>query len=85
MTIRVRLPPNHLWRGVYYGYLRCVVPIFGKVFCGDSQAYSYILESLKHYPAQNGVARFFEEQGAKESQTVNLLGGAMSINLGVKV
>jgi demethylmenaquinone methyltransferase/2-methoxy-6-polyprenyl-1,4-benzoquinol methylase len=38
-------PDNAVWRSVYFGYLRVVVPLFGLLFCGDYQAYAYILES----------------------------------------
>lgn len=77
-------PANSLWRAVYFAYLRIFVPILGKVVCGDSQAYAYILESLQDYPAQEGVADYFKRKQARETQTLLLLGGAMSINLGVK-
>src|SRR5262245_16339753 len=49
-------PRNSVWRALYFGYLRRMVPLFGKIFCGDAQTYAYILESLHHYPAQTGVA-----------------------------
>ena len=32
------------------------VPLIGLLFCGNSQAYAYILESLRNYPAQLAVA-----------------------------
>src|SRR5262245_32372810 len=38
-------PPYALWRSVYFGYLKWVVPLFGKLFCGDRATYAYILES----------------------------------------
>ncbi len=77
-------PDNVLWRWVYFAYLRLFVPMLGKVFCGDSQAYSYIIESLKHYPAQQGVAAKMGELGLNRVRIINLLGGAMSINYGEK-
>ena len=27
-------PENRLWRGIYFFYLKSVVPLFGRVFCG---------------------------------------------------
>jgi len=77
-------PGNAMWRGIYYGYLRSWVPLLGKVVGGDSQAYSYILESLKRYPAQEGVARKLAALGSLEVKEVNLMGGAMSMHLGRK-
>ena len=49
-------PANALWRNIYFGHLRCSVPLVGWLFCGNADAYAYILESLKHYPAQLAVA-----------------------------
>ena len=74
-------PDNALWRWLYFTYLRLFVPLLGLAFCGDAQAYAYILESLKHYPAQRGVAARMRDLGLAEVRTVNLLGGVMSINL----
>jgi len=77
-------PDNALWRGLYFGYLRRIVPLFGKVFCGDSQTYAYILESLNRYPAQRGVAAKMQKMNCADVRVVNVLGGAMTINYGVK-
>ena len=77
-------PDNPLWRSLYFSYLRLCVPIFGLVFCRNAAAYSYILESLKHYPAQNGVASEMAGQGLKNVQIVRFLGGVMTINYGEK-
>ncbi len=77
-------PDNPLWRAVYYGYLRSIVPVLGRVFAGSWSAYAYILESLKHYPAQQGVARKMLELGMRNVKVIDLLGGVMSINGGEK-
>ena len=77
-------PDNAAWRAFYFAYLRTLVPLFGKCFCGDSATHAYILESLKYYPAQRGVADAMRRLECRETQIVNLVGGAMSINYGVK-
>ncbi len=77
-------PDNALWRAGYYGYLGWVVPALGRIFCGNAPAYAYILESLKHYPAQRGVADQMRALGLKEVRIINLLGGMMSIHYGEK-
>jgi len=77
-------PDNAAWRTFYFSYLRCFVPAFGKIFCGDSATHAYILESLKHYPAQRGVAEAMQQLGCRDVRIVNLVGGAMSINYGAK-
>lgn len=77
-------PPNPVWRWFYFAYLRLGVPLFGKVFCGDKDTYAYILESLRHYPAQEGVAAAMRDMACEEVRVFNLLGGMMSINYGRK-
>jgi demethylmenaquinone methyltransferase/2-methoxy-6-polyprenyl-1,4-benzoquinol methylase len=77
-------PDNRLWRGIYFQYLRHLVPVFGKVFCGDAAAYAYIMESLQHYPAQRGIADLMRAAGCQQVRIHNLLGGVMSINYGAK-
>ena len=75
-------PDNPVWRGIYFAYLRFAVPMWGRVFSRDAEAYAYILESLHPYPAQRGVERQMRELGCASIQIINLLGGVMSINVG---
>ena len=77
-------PDNWLWRSVYFSYLKLFVPLLGLIFCRNAGAYAYILESLKNYPAQRGVAGRMRELGLTNVRLVNLVGGAMSINYGEK-
>jgi demethylmenaquinone methyltransferase / 2-methoxy-6-polyprenyl-1,4-benzoquinol methylase len=75
-------PANAVWRTVYFAHLKISVPLLGWIFCGNAQAYAYILESLKHYPAQAGVAAKMREMKLANVRVINLLGGAMAINFG---
>ncbi len=77
-------PANAVWRTLYFTHLRLSVPLIGLLFCGNAQAYAYILESLKHYPAQLAVADKMRALNLKNVQVINLLGGAMAINYGEK-
>jgi demethylmenaquinone methyltransferase/2-methoxy-6-polyprenyl-1,4-benzoquinol methylase len=77
-------PDNRVWRGAYYAYLKLFVPLLGLVFCGSAGAYAYILESLRNYPAQHGVAARMKDLGLAEVGIENLLGGVMTINRGIK-
>jgi len=71
-------------RGAYYAYLMAAVPLFGRIFCGDKDAYAYILESLKHYPGQRGIQDLMDAIGFERTRITNFFGGTMSINTGVK-
>jgi demethylmenaquinone methyltransferase/2-methoxy-6-polyprenyl-1,4-benzoquinol methylase len=77
-------PANALWRAVYFTHLRISVPLIGLLFCGNASAYAYILESLKHYPAQLAVADKMRALKLENIRVINFLGGAMAINYGEK-
>jgi demethylmenaquinone methyltransferase/2-methoxy-6-polyprenyl-1,4-benzoquinol methylase len=77
-------PESWLWRRIYFAYLKVVVPVFGKIFCHDSDTYAYILESLKVYPGQRGVAEKLRAMNCRDVVTRNLMGGAMSIHFARK-
>ena len=77
-------PANALWRGIYFAHLKCSVPLLGWIFCGNADAYAYILESLKQYPAQPAVAAKMRELKLVNMRVINFLGGAMAINYGEK-
>ena len=77
-------PANLIWRKIYFTHLKCSVPLIGLLFCGNSRAYAYILESLKHYPAQLAVAEKMRQLKLANVRVINLLGGAMAINYGEK-
>ena len=77
-------PANLIWRKIYFTHLKCSVPLIGLLFCGNPQAYAYILESLKHYPAQLAVAEKMRGLKLANVRVINLLGGAMAINYGEK-
>jgi demethylmenaquinone methyltransferase/2-methoxy-6-polyprenyl-1,4-benzoquinol methylase len=77
-------PDNALWRAIYFAYLKRFVPLLGRIFCGDADTHGYILESLQHYVAQKGVAAGMERLGLTQVRIINLMGGIMSLNYGVK-
>jgi demethylmenaquinone methyltransferase / 2-methoxy-6-polyprenyl-1,4-benzoquinol methylase len=77
-------PPNALWRRLYFTHLKISVPLIGWLFCGNARAYAYILESLRHYPAQLAVAEKMRALKLANVRVINLLGGAMAINYGEK-
>jgi demethylmenaquinone methyltransferase/2-methoxy-6-polyprenyl-1,4-benzoquinol methylase len=77
-------PDNSVWRAIYFGYLKLLLPVFGRIFCGNAAAYGYIVESLKHYPAQQAVAERMRAPGWRNVQVINLMGGIMSIHCAEK-
>ena len=84
ITLDFGKPSEPVFRALYFAYLRVMVPFFGFVFCGDSAAYAYILQSLKNFPAQKGIAASMEALGMEQVRIIELAGGAMAINYGEK-
>ncbi|MCP5516540.1 MAG: class I SAM-dependent methyltransferase [Verrucomicrobiales bacterium] len=77
-------PTHPLWRRAYFLYLETFVPLLGRFVSGDAVAYGYILESLRHYPAQSGVREMLGELAGARVEEWNLLGGVMSIHRATK-
>lgn len=77
-------PRHRLLRTAYFAYLQYWVPVFGRFLCGDAATYGYILESLRDYPAQEGIAAAMKKLRCRRIRVMNLLGGMMSINFGEK-
>ncbi len=71
-------------RRLYFGYLRIVLPVLGRMFCGDPDTHGYILASLSDYPAQRGIKTVMESCGYRECGFEEFVGGAMAINFGSK-
>jgi demethylmenaquinone methyltransferase / 2-methoxy-6-polyprenyl-1,4-benzoquinol methylase len=49
-------PANALWRAIYFTHLKMFRAAHRLAVLRQRAAYAYILESLKHYPAQLAVA-----------------------------
>lgn len=78
-------PDNRFWRTVYFSYLRMCVPVFGKLFAGNTAAYAYILESLHHYPGQHGINEMLAGLPTRNRSIRSFLGGVMTINYAEKI
>jgi demethylmenaquinone methyltransferase/2-methoxy-6-polyprenyl-1,4-benzoquinol methylase len=77
--------PESRWlRGVYFGYLRMVLPPLGWMFCGDADTHGYILASLQRYPAQQGIKELMQSCGYCQCGVEEFVGGTMAINFGSK-
>lgn len=75
-------PDNPVARGLYYGYLRTMMPAVGLVFHGDHETYSYIPDSLERYPAQRGVEEMMRQVGFANVRYEDRLLGTMGLNIG---
>ena len=77
-------PENGILRSLYFGYLRTVLPVLGRVYCGDPDTHGYILVSLQSYGAQRGIKELMEKSGYRACGFEEFCGGTMAINFGSK-
>ena len=77
-------PESAIFRTLYFGYLRIVLPILGRLFCGDPDTHGYILTSLQNYPAQRGIREMMVSQGWRDCGFEEFWLGSMAINYGTK-
>lgn len=73
-------PPGRPLRQLYDLYLRGVVPLFGRWFAGNADAYAYILESLRHYPDPEQLAGELTAAGWTSIRIDRLMGGMMTLH-----
>ena len=77
-------PEAKAFRRLYFGYLQTVLPMLGRIFCGDPDTHGYILASLPDYPAQRGIRELMESIGYGECGFEEFCLGAMAVNYGMK-
>jgi len=75
-------PSSAVLRSLYFGYLRTVLPVLGRLYCGDPDTHGYILASLTDYPAQQGIKALMQQCGYRDCGFEEFFGGAMAINFG---
>jgi demethylmenaquinone methyltransferase/2-methoxy-6-polyprenyl-1,4-benzoquinol methylase len=77
-------PESPALRKLYFSYLRTVLPLLGRIYCGDPDTHGYILASLQEFPAQRGTKLLMEKIGFVRCGFEEFCGGAMAINFGEK-
>lgn len=77
-------PPLALWRGLYYFYLRQVIPRLGEALTGDRENFDYLNESIRRFPSQPQLAAELREAGFSAISWKNLTGGMVAIHTAVR-
>lgn len=85
LVLDFAFPANRVWKAVYTVHLKSVVPVLGRLFCGDADTHSYILESLRRYPGPAEIGRRMTSAGWEDVRWWNVLGGVMTLHRGVRV
>jgi demethylmenaquinone methyltransferase / 2-methoxy-6-polyprenyl-1,4-benzoquinol methylase len=75
-------PANAFVRACYFGYLQAMMPLMGWLFHRDADTYVYIIESLREFPAQQGIEATMRRAGMTAVRVYNPVLGTMGINYG---
>lgn len=76
---RVALP---LLDRLYDAYSFRVLPALGEWVAGDRQAYQYLVESIRRFPAQDEVCERMQSAGFERVSYRNLSGGVVALHSG---
>ena len=76
---QVALP---LLRDAYDLYSFRIIPRLGEVIARDRESYQYLVESIRRFPDQDGLARRMAAAGLARVQYRNLMGGVAALHSG---
>ena len=77
-------PLSFPFRQLYSFYFLNILPLFGRLFSKDKDAYSYLPESVMKFPDNELFLKMVVEAGFVNEQQVKLTGGIASIYTGIK-
>ncbi|MGZ5228008.1 MAG: class I SAM-dependent methyltransferase, partial [Burkholderiales bacterium] len=70
---------------LYDAYSMNVLPRLGQMVAGDAEAYRYLAESIRRFPAQAKFARMIETAGLSQVKVRNLTGGVAAMHSAWKI
>lgn len=77
-------PPVGFVRAGYTTYLRKVMPVFAKLSSTNTEAYTYLAESIEDWPDQSTLASWIREAGFSHVAYRNLTAGVVALHRGIK-
>jgi demethylmenaquinone methyltransferase/2-methoxy-6-polyprenyl-1,4-benzoquinol methylase len=57
-----------------------LLPLIGQVVTGDREAYTYLVDSIRRFPAQPALCALIEEAGLERARFRNLTGGVAALH-----
>jgi demethylmenaquinone methyltransferase/2-methoxy-6-polyprenyl-1,4-benzoquinol methylase len=77
-------PTNPAFRGVYRFFSRFGLPCVGGLVSGSPSAYSYLRDSIRHFPGAPDLAEDLKRGGFSRVEFERLTGGAVAIHIARK-
>jgi demethylmenaquinone methyltransferase/2-methoxy-6-polyprenyl-1,4-benzoquinol methylase len=76
-------PPNRAFAGLYNFYSRRILPVIGGAISGSRDAYKYLPESVRKFPAAPQLADSMRDAGFADVSFEYLTGGIVALHCGV--
>ena len=80
MITQPQRPPLSTFFALWFDRL---VPVLGTL-AGDREAYSYLPQSVKHFPSPQGLAELMDRAGLEGIRYTVLAGGIIAIHSGTR-
>lgn len=84
VVLELSRPIVPLYREAFNFYFRKVLPWIGKLVSGSEIAYTYLPDSVRHFPPQRRLAAMIQEAGLENVGYTNLFLGVAAIHFGAK-
>ena len=83
LVLEFSKPQNPALEAAYSAF-QALWPAAGRALVGDSEPYSYLVESIRVHPDQHALKQMFEDAGFVDTSYHNLVGGIAAIHRGSK-
>ena len=84
MVLEITFPRGRLFQGIYRIYLNRVLPHMARPFSPNPAAYSYLADSMMHFPTPKGFTELMEEAGLSKVERHSLTLGITHLFIGIK-
>ena len=75
------VPPNEIFRGLYFFYATHCLPIIGGLLSGNRQAYEYLPDSIRRFPSPTEFLELAREAGFATTSSESLAFGIVNLYL----
>jgi demethylmenaquinone methyltransferase/2-methoxy-6-polyprenyl-1,4-benzoquinol methylase len=77
-------PPNRAFAALYSFYSRRILPAVGGAISGSREAYTYLPDSVRKFPAAEELAAEMRQAGFADVRFERMTGGIVTLHTGVK-
>jgi len=78
-------PANEYFRTVYLEYLMKYLPVVAEKVASNPEAYVYLAESIREWPAQDDLSHIISRAGWVDVQWRNLTGGIVALHRAIRL